>query len=57
MGRGKHFNHKAQGLAGRQEAGAGELSPKQKDHDVYDIEPVASEGDRPVSIKHESDLK
>ncbi|MFY4776023.1 hypothetical protein [Metabacillus sp. RGM 3146] len=56
MGRGKHFNHKKESHVPTPKEYGGEVSPKQTQKAGYDIEPVASEGDLPVSIKQEDQL-
>jgi hypothetical protein len=53
MARGKHFNHKERGHEPTVPKHGQEASVKATERVGYDIEPVASEGDRPVSIKVE----
>ncbi|WP_338776729.1 hypothetical protein [Metabacillus sp. FJAT-52054] len=51
MGRGQHFNHKQKGHETEQPEYGQNVPPKQDESKGYAIEPVASEGDRPVEIK------
>ncbi|MCA1030470.1 hypothetical protein LCL95_05380 [Bacillus timonensis] len=55
MGRGKSFNHKLKGHESEKPKHGGNVLPKTKEEAEFAIEPVASEGDRPISIKVEKD--
>ncbi|WP_185806884.1 hypothetical protein [Bacillus sp. HMF5848] len=51
MGRGKHFNHKEKGHENEIPERGKEVASKYSLKEEYAIEPVASQGDRPVTIK------
>ncbi|WP_226666820.1 hypothetical protein [Metabacillus litoralis] len=53
MARGKHFNHKEKGHEPTISEQGQPVAGKETERVGYAIEPVASEGDRPVSIKVE----
>jgi hypothetical protein len=51
MGRGKHFNHMKKGHDPEIPKHGHQVQAKRHDHAVYDIEQVAKEGSRPVTIQ------
>ncbi|MGD6815804.1 hypothetical protein ACQCVE_01860 [Metabacillus sp. 113a] len=53
MGRGQHFNHKQKGHEPELPKHGMNVPAKNHKEAGYVIEPVASEGDRPVEIKSE----
>jgi hypothetical protein len=53
LARGKHFNHKERGHDPTIPKHGQEVSAKETEHLAYAIEPVASEGEGPVSVKTE----
>jgi hypothetical protein len=56
MGRGIYFNHKRKGHKQEKPKHGANVPPKNTERVEFAIEPAASEGDRPVSIKVEKDL-
>ncbi|MDF0726271.1 hypothetical protein PY093_06025 [Cytobacillus sp. S13-E01] len=56
MGRGKHFDHKQKGHEPKIPIHGDNVHSKHNQKVEYGIEPVASEGARPVTIKVDKDL-
>jgi hypothetical protein len=52
MGRGVHFHHKKKGHESERPKHGYDAPAKRKEIADYAIEPVASEGSRPVTIEH-----
>ena len=55
MGRGKSFNHKRKGHENKKPKYAENMRPKNTEEVEYAIEPVASYGNKAVSIKAKKD--
>ncbi|HZG60227.1 MAG TPA: hypothetical protein VEY68_07170 [Anoxybacillus sp.] len=56
MGRGVHFHHKRKGHEQEKPKHGANVPPKNTERVEFAIEPVASEGERPISTKVEKDL-
>jgi hypothetical protein len=56
MGRGVHFNHKQKGHQQEKPKHGHDVLAKDTERVVYNIEPTATNGDRPLSITTEKDL-